>query len=249
MDEFLRNFGATECIRSNLSDCRGLNRDVSAGASDTFVISRHLLVISEELHSWQVLLDNNIIDPNQVEFIIGSSFGEEVEKSLKEIAANIGAEGKIFYQEEALGTAHAILCAQECLNEKVIVAFADTLFKADFKLDSEKDGVIWVQRIDDPSAFGVVKLNEENEITDFVEKPADKSEDEKDKQEVDSEDDINAEEFSTFGKQKKHQQSFCHHEKNIVFIEERKILVIPTTTSSASSNNATPSSSYKTTDI
>ena len=82
--------------------------------------------------------------------------------------------------------------------------------------------------------------------TDFVEKPA---EDEKDKPEVDSEDDINAEEFSTFGKQKKHQQSFCHHEKNIVFIEERKILVIPTTTSSASSNNATPSSSHKTTDI
>lgn len=107
----------------------------------------------------------------EVAFIIGVNFGEEVEKSLLEIADNIGAEGKIFYQEEALGTAHAILCAAECLNDKVIVAFADTLFKADFKLDSSKDGVIWVQKIDDPSAFGVVKLNESNEITDFVEKP------------------------------------------------------------------------------
>ena len=107
----------------------------------------------------------------EVAFIIGVNFGEEIEKSLLEIADNIGAEGKIFYQEEALGTAHAILCAAECLNDKVIVAFADTLFKADFKLDSSKDGVIWVQKIDDPSAFGVVKLNESNEITDFVEKP------------------------------------------------------------------------------
>ena len=107
----------------------------------------------------------------EVAFIIGRSFGAEVEKSLKQIASNIGAEGKIFYQDEALGTAHAIMCAQECLNEKVIVAFADTLFKADFKLDSNQDGVIWVQQIDDPSAFGVVKLNDANEITDFVEKP------------------------------------------------------------------------------
>ena len=52
-----------------------------------------------------------------------------------------------------------------------VVAFADTLFKADFTLDSTKDGIIWVSQIDDPSAFGVVKLNKENIITDFVEKP------------------------------------------------------------------------------
>ncbi len=108
---------------------------------------------------------------NEVAFIISPAFGEEVEKSLLEIAKSIGAQGKICYQEEALGTAHAILCAEDQLTGKTIVAFADTLFKADFKLDSEKDGVIWVQQIEDPSAFGVVKLNEANEITDFVEKP------------------------------------------------------------------------------
>ena len=31
--------------------------------------------------------------------------------------------------------------------------------------------MIWVKQIDDPSAFGVVQLNEKNEIVDFVEKP------------------------------------------------------------------------------
>jgi len=55
----------------------------------------------------------------------------------------------------------------------IIVAFADTLFKTDFKIDATKDGVIWVNKIDDPSAFGVVKLDENNIITDFVEKPKD----------------------------------------------------------------------------
>lgn len=108
---------------------------------------------------------------DEVAFIIGVNFGEGVESSLLKIAESIGAKGRIFYQEEALGTAHAILCAKECLDGKVIVAFADTLFKADFTLDSNQDGVIWVQQIDDPSAFGVVKLNDAHEITDFVEKP------------------------------------------------------------------------------
>jgi glucose-1-phosphate thymidylyltransferase len=105
-----------------------------------------------------------------VGFVIGN-FGEETENNLKKIAESIGAKGHIYYQQEALGTAHAILCAKELCTQKVIVAFADTLFKADFKLNEENDGTIWVQKVDDPKAFGVVKINSENVITDFVEKP------------------------------------------------------------------------------
>ena len=55
----------------------------------------------------------------------------------------------------------------------VIVAFADTLFIADFKLDTKQDAIIWVQKVEDPSAFGVVKLDDKGMITDFVEKPKD----------------------------------------------------------------------------
>lgn len=106
----------------------------------------------------------------EVNFIVGD-FGEEVEASLLQIAENIGAKGKISYQKEPLGTAHAILCAQESLKGNVIVAFADTLFRADFALDKSKDGIIWVHKINDPSAFGVVKLNDKLEIEEFVEKP------------------------------------------------------------------------------
>jgi len=95
-----------------------------------------------------------------------------VEASLKGIAAEVGATGKIYYQTEALGISHALLFARELFTGKVIVAFADTLFKADFKMDTTKDGIIWVQRVKDPAQFGVVKLNEKNEITAFVEKPS-----------------------------------------------------------------------------
>ena len=57
------------------------------------------------------------------------------------------------------------------MNGDVIIAFADTLFRADFQLDKNSDGVIWVKKVEDPSAFGVVKLDDYGFITDFVEKP------------------------------------------------------------------------------
>ncbi|MFA7380801.1 MAG: sugar phosphate nucleotidyltransferase [Bacteroidia bacterium] len=107
---------------------------------------------------------------NEVAFVIGR-FGEEVEKNLLDIAKQVGAQGKIYYQDEPLGTAHAILCAKESLKGNVSVVFADTLFKADFTLDRSKDAIIWVQKIDDPRQFGVVKVNSDGVITEFIEKP------------------------------------------------------------------------------
>ena len=106
----------------------------------------------------------------EIAYVVGD-FGADVEQQLIAIAERLGAKGTIHYQEEPLGTAHAILCAQSALEGKVIVAFADTLFRADFTIDENQDGVIWVNPIDDPRMFGVVKVDGSNVITDFVEKP------------------------------------------------------------------------------
>ena len=104
-------------------------------------------------------------------FIIREDFGKVIPEQLLEIAKRVGSKGHIRYQDVPLGTAHAILCAGDFLEGNLIVAFADTLFKSEFKIDPKQDGVIWVQKVADPSAFGVVKLNADNVITDFVEKP------------------------------------------------------------------------------
>ena len=108
---------------------------------------------------------------NEIGFVVGR-FGKAVEENLLAIAERLGAKGKIYYQDEALGTAHAILCAAPTLTGKTIVAFADTLFKTKLHLDEEKDGILWVKQIEDPSQFGVVKLDENEVITDYVEKPS-----------------------------------------------------------------------------
>jgi len=108
----------------------------------------------------------------EIAFIIAKDFGAQVEKDLVAIAQKLGAKGTIYYQEQPLGTAHAIMSAKESMTGPIVVAYADTLFRADFTLDTTADSVIWVKQVEDPSAFGVVKLDGDR-ITDFVEKPAD----------------------------------------------------------------------------
>ena len=111
----------------------------------------------------------------EIAFIIGPAakgFPSDTQDKLLEIAATLNAKGSVYIQEEALGTAHAIHCAKESLSGPCVVAFADTLFKADFTLDAAADGAIWVKQVEDPSAFGVVKV-QDGFITDFIEKPKD----------------------------------------------------------------------------
>ncbi|HAD13686.1 MAG TPA: nucleotidyltransferase [Saprospirales bacterium] len=107
----------------------------------------------------------------EIAYVVGD-FGIEVEKELIAIAERLGAKGKLYHQDKALGVGHAIACASDSLNGKCIVAFADTLIKADFKFNDLEDGVIWTQKVEDPSSFGVIKLDMEGYIIDMVEKPA-----------------------------------------------------------------------------
>lgn len=109
---------------------------------------------------------------DEVAFIIGKDFGDKVESDLTKIAEDLCAKASIYVQDEPLGTGHAIMCAKESLSGPAVVAYADTLFKADFNLDKSADAVIWVKQVENPSAYGVVKMNEAGNITDLVEKPA-----------------------------------------------------------------------------
>lgn len=108
--------------------------------------------------------------PEEIAFIIGD-FGKETEEQLLRIAETLGAKGRIYYQHEPLGTAHALMCAAPSLEGEVIVAFADTLFRADIHLNQTADGMIWVKKVEDPSAFGVVTMGDDGFINGFSEKP------------------------------------------------------------------------------
>lgn len=105
-------------------------------------------------------------------FILGPDFGQEVKDDLTEICGRFGIEAAFGVQERALGTAHAVYQAGEHLNGECVVVFADTLFYMDDVPDLDvADAVIWVKHVDDPRRFGVVVKDQEDNITDFVEKP------------------------------------------------------------------------------
>lgn len=109
----------------------------------------------------------------EVAFILGDPafFGDDVVDSLMQLAKSLGAKGSIYRQDEPLGTGHAIMSAKDSLSGPAVIAYADTLIRADFDLDKSADSVIWVKQVDKPEAFGVVKLSEQNEIIELVEKP------------------------------------------------------------------------------
>jgi glucose-1-phosphate thymidylyltransferase len=109
----------------------------------------------------------------EVAFILGDPafFGDDVVQSLMELAKELGAKGSIYRQDQPLGTGHAIMSAKESLSGPAVIAYADTLIRADFDLDKTADSVIWVKQVERPEAFGVVKLSEDNHIVELVEKP------------------------------------------------------------------------------
>ena len=109
----------------------------------------------------------------EVAFILGDPafFGDDVVESLMNLAENLGAKGSIYRQDQPLGTGHAIMSAKESLSGPAVIAYADTLIRADFDLDKSADSVIWVKQVENPEAYGVVNLNAEREIVELVEKP------------------------------------------------------------------------------
>jgi len=109
----------------------------------------------------------------EIAFILGDPafFGADVVESLEDLAKKLGAKVSIYRQLDPKGTGHAIMCAKDSLSGPAVIAYADTLIRANFDLDKEADAVIWTKKVANPEAYGVVNLNEKNEIIELVEKP------------------------------------------------------------------------------
>lgn len=111
----------------------------------------------------------------EIAFVLGDPafFGDEVVQSLEALAKDLGAKASIYRQDQPLGTGHAIMSAEPSLSGPAVIAYADTLIRAEFELDPDADSVIWTKKVANPEAYGVVRLNEKADIIELVEKPKD----------------------------------------------------------------------------
>lgn len=107
---------------------------------------------------------------DEIAFVIGKDFGKDIEEKLQNIATGLNAKASIYVQDQPLGTGHAIMSAEPSLSGPAVIAYADTLFKADFSIEKDTEAMIWVKQVDNPSAYGVVNLNAKGHITELVEK-------------------------------------------------------------------------------
>jgi glucose-1-phosphate thymidylyltransferase len=117
------------------------------------------------------LVKKTIPQIDEVHFVIHPTFGPEVEKQLTHLGERYQMQTYLHYQEEQLGTAHAIYQAKDALSGPILIIFADTLFISEMQIDPNLDGIIWCKEVEDPRQFGVVFLNTDGHIIHLVEKP------------------------------------------------------------------------------
>lgn len=109
----------------------------------------------------------------EIAYVLGDPafFGDKVVEALTELSNSLGAKTSIYRQDEPLGTGHAVMCAAPSLSGPAVVAYADTLIRADLNLDPDADSVIWVKKVERPEQFGVVQLDKTGAINALIEKP------------------------------------------------------------------------------
>lgn len=109
--------------------------------------------------------------PDDGVFVLGPDFGSEIREQLTEICEERGISPSFPVQEQALGTAHAVGCAEGHLKGEGVVVFADTLFELTDRVTlGDADVVAFVRKVEDPSRFGVAVRDGET-VTKLVEKP------------------------------------------------------------------------------
>lgn len=103
-------------------------------------------------------------------FVLGY-LGDKIHDYIRETFPNIQAN--YVYQNDRLGLGHAILLAEDFVNEEeVIIVLGDTVCEYNLKEVLQHDGsALGVKKVDDPRNFGVAELDDNGRICRVVEKP------------------------------------------------------------------------------
>lgn len=91
-----------------------------------------------------------------------------------------GVKIKYVIEDEPLGTAGAVKNAEKFITEDFLVVSGDVFSTIDYdpiiachQKNKSALGTIVLTRVEDPSKFGLVEINEQNQVTHFIEKPKD----------------------------------------------------------------------------
>jgi glucose-1-phosphate thymidylyltransferase len=107
----------------------------------------------------------------QIVYITG-----HLKEKVQEYATTEFADLPSVYVEQKVqdGTAGAVKLAQPYVDQDVLIIFVDTIFETDLSVlkTTDADGIIWVKEVEDYQRFGVVVKDENDNMTQIVEKPS-----------------------------------------------------------------------------
>ena len=103
-------------------------------------------------------------------FIIGY-LGEKIQKYVETYYSDLKCH--FLHQTVQKGTGPAILLAREIVgDDEVVIVFGDTICEYDFEsFIHSKTSLIGIQRVDNPSNFGVAEIGANNKVLKVIEKP------------------------------------------------------------------------------
>lgn len=143
----------------------------------TKVTNKHLLPIYDKPMIHYPL--NTLINAGIDEILIVAGKGHAGHfLELLQSGEHFGAELSYAVQEEPKGIAHALLLAKRFAdNENIVTILGDNIFEQSFRQDirdfTDKQGAkIFLKEVQDASRFGVAELDDNDKLTNIVEKPA-----------------------------------------------------------------------------
>jgi glucose-1-phosphate thymidylyltransferase len=111
------------------------------------------------------------ITTEEVIFVIGYK-GEQIAAWIRENYPHLDTH--FVLQEQLLGQAHALWLCRDFMDEgELVIAFGDGIVQAHYMAlpDPAADVVMLVQQVEDPRKFGVVATDENDFVTELIEKP------------------------------------------------------------------------------
>ena len=106
---------------------------------------------------------------SEVIFIVGH-FSDQIESYIK---SNFNVKSSFIVQKEQQGLGHAIYLTKDYFkpDDEMLIILGDTIFEVNLnEIIKSRISLVGVKEIENPSRFGVVKLEKEK-VTGFVEKP------------------------------------------------------------------------------
>ena len=115
-----------------------------------------------------------LIEQGVTEYLIILGYlGDKIKAFVEEKYPHLSVS--YIYQEERLGSAHALWIGRHFFNDsdEVIIAFGDAIIDVDFSIFMKSThSCIAIKRVTDPREFGIVELGNDNMITKVIEKPS-----------------------------------------------------------------------------